>query len=196
MVQGFEDDPTENAGTPGHECCKAMVEILRLTIDECEHDLSQQRLRNLGLFVFASLEQESRTLPPFEELSGTGVFMGDLPQRIGFSDFTRTCLREYVKQSSQLLGIDADESTITLFTNYTVYYWVKTRKILSLLEDTKDQKEPFAEEIRRMRESIEYTRREFKTTPVHIKISDDETFTELVQKIIKKIKMFISWMIH
>jgi hypothetical protein len=35
-----------------------------------------------------------------------------------------------------------------------------------------EEEEPFAEEIRRMRETIEHVEREFKTKPVHIKISD------------------------
>ena len=35
-----------------------------------------------------------------------------------------------------------------------------------------EEEEPFAEEIRRMREAIEHMKRELKTKPVHIKISD------------------------
>lgn len=111
-----------------------MSKMVGLAYDTEDCDLSKQKLRHLGLFVFASLEEEIRTRSPPEEVSHESIFKGNLADEMGFSDFVKVCLRKYVELSSQLMDIDVDQDTITLFVNYTLFYWLKTRNILHLLE--------------------------------------------------------------
>jgi len=98
-----------------------------------EDDLSHQRLRHLGLFVFESVEEELRNLPSVGELSPESVFKENFVDEIGLSDTVKTYLRGYTKLLFQLADFDVTERTITLFANYALFYWMSTRETLQIL---------------------------------------------------------------
>ena len=98
-----------------------------------EDDLPYQRLRHLGLFVFESIEEELRKLPPIEESSPENILKEDFIDEIGFSSDVKKYLREYVKLSFQLFDSDVGEYTITLFANYVLSYWLSLREIFQIL---------------------------------------------------------------
>lgn len=153
-----------------------MLKVVRLTHNTKDCDLSRQKLKYLGFFVFASLEEEVRDLSPPDDISHERIFEGNLAEEMGFSDLVKVCLKKYVELLSQLLGLTTDEDTIRLFVNYTLFYWLKTREILHVIEGKQDKEKekmrPFAKEIREMEEMIEYVEREFRTEPAHIKLPD------------------------
>ena len=89
------------------------------------------------------------------------------------------------EQSARSRGRDIDEETITFSANSTIFHWLGKRKDLCIegrkrnLKE-KENGESFEEEIKKMREVLEYVKMEFRTEPAHIELVDDESFVDFM----------------
>lgn len=109
------------------------LKILGMIIETEKDDLPRQRLRHLGLFVFESVEEELRKLPPLKEPPLDRMLKEDFIDEMGFSDTVKTYLQKYVTLLFHLFDSDADENMITLFANYVLFYWISIREIFHVL---------------------------------------------------------------